>query len=379
MKVTASPDRLIAFHSQVFCGLYDLRAAGEIELSFTREGFPRVMDRVAVVALRIEDPDTRRSINVAIDLIDGEHTASPVHHEWADVYFKSSHRPGAEGFDPEKYLPFGVRYACTSTSETLGDRVRFAYGAGRDEQNRVIDRKTWMRRIVSHPFYLIAGRHKATEIHSRIPPPVPFFEYPPDASTQDVVYYRTRVYPIDDNTGSQNVAAFEKVNDMRARTIRALRDAFGPAFLGGLRRSPYAEAHYPDIVIEEDADWRQHLRTVRTSLICVTTAGLFDSMDWKVAEYLAASRCMVSEQFKMNIPVPLEHGVHLMTFRTPDECVEHCASLLADRRRAQEMRQMGRNFYEEHVKPVSLMRNCLAAARTHSSRPLSVVDGRAVS
>ena len=157
-------------------------------------------------------------------------------------------------------------------------------------------------------------------------------------------------------------AEFQHVNDMRANTIRALRKNFGSRFIGGIRPTPFAEKNYPDIVMRDPWTLQKHLLAVKTSLVCVTTSGLFNSIDWKLAEYLAASRCAVSERLKFHLPEPLEEERQVLTFSEADQCVEHCARLLGDPALAEHMRHEGQSYYQRNIKPCSIMRNRLHSA-----------------
>lgn len=369
MKVTLSPDRLINYNSQVLSGLYDLRAAGEIELSMTLEGFPRLTDGTrweSVVALRLDDAELGFSHKVVIDLIDGESVASPQHMEWADTYFKSGFRGTAPEFNKDKQRPFGLRYSCTSIEERVWDRLKFAYWSDRDQRGRVANRARWLKRLLLHPVYMQAARFKATSRLCRLPPMVPSFEYQPSLPATSTVFYRTRVYEVEKAGNSLAAAEFEKVNEMRSSTIRALKDGLGSSFIGGLRASPYAQARYPELVMSENWDHRQHLEAMRSSLIGVTTAGLFHSIDWKVAEYLAASRVTISQRFQQELPLQPADGREIIYFDTPAECLEQCKALLADPEKAQTIREAGHRFYHNHVKPQSVIRNCINEAKSRN-------------
>ena len=153
------------------------------------------------------------------------------------------------------------------------------------------------------------------------------------------------------------------VNDMRANTIRALRKHFGEQFIGGLRRSAFTEKYYPDLISENLIN-AEHINLMKKHLICINTSGLHDSTGWKFPEYLAASRCIVSEPPKFELPVPLEKEKHYLPFRTPDECVEACRRILSDAKLASSMRQENYFYYENHVKPSKIILRCLEAAIT---------------
>ena len=368
LTVEIYPERMIAFTSQVFAGLYDLRNNNELHIRRAYRGFPSLNpDSVhfQLVSMRVEDEVGRR-VNVVIDLIDGAQIPSARHLEWADVYFKASLRPGITADDSPKVVPFGLRYACTSGNESLLDRFLFALISGlRGHRTRFAD-SSRLYRMVSNPIWLALSRLKATEAYVRLPPKISHFESPPSKEVKTLVYYRTRVYPLDDAKTPEIAEEFHKVNEVRANTIRALRNSLGPSFVGGLRPTPFALASYADITMQEPWGLHRHLEMVKQSAICVTTHGLFDCIDWKVAEYLAASKCLVVEKLLSELPVPLEEGGQILSFTNPEECVRQCELLLQSPDLMAQSRQEAFDYYQQHVAPASIMRNCLTTALGHS-------------
>ena len=144
--------------------------------------------------------------------------------------------------------------------------------------------------------------------------------------------------------------------------MRALKEAFGTQFIGGLRPSRYALDHYPDCVVDDSFDFAEHLRQTKINLINVNTDGLHNSTGWKLAEMLAAATCVVAERPKHKLPVPLTEGLHYQSFTTPDECVAACRILLADAELANNMRHANYAYYRHQVRPDSLIERCLVEA-----------------
>ena len=172
--VTIQPEHLIEFSSQLFAGLYDLRASGEIRLKLQSKGFPLIEKNSIhkqVVPMRVVSGESHGGTNIVFDLTDGYGIASSTHLSWADVYFKASYNPSlldCEG--AEKIQPFGLRYACTSPNESLLDRIYFASLVGRAGAIMPTKPWEWARRLLSHPLHLTLGKFTTTAAYSRIPP-----------------------------------------------------------------------------------------------------------------------------------------------------------------------------------------------------------------
>ena len=79
-------------------------------------------------------------------------------------------------------------------------------------------------------------------------------------------------------------------------------------------------------------------------------------------EYLAASRCIVTEPLKYQLPVSLIEGKNYLSFRTPEECVGACERLLSDPEFADQMRYENHKYYLNEVEPSVLVYRCLETA-----------------
>ena len=375
LKVTIFPERLIGATSQVFAGLYDLRHNKELRVRRASADFPALDPESLhewLIALRVQDEDGSE-INAVIDLIDGQDIASVPHLEWADIYFKSSLRVGTPAYASQKVVPYGLRYAITSSHESLLDRFRFALSAGFRGRGSPHTPSTWMLRTLSQPTWLAMSRFKSTEALSKLPPTERYFESSPSSAVTPRVYYRTKTYSLDAARTPEDAEEFHKVNEMRANTIRALRSNLGRSFVGGIRPTPFALANYSDVVMREPWSLRKHLEMVKSSAICVTTHGLFGATDWKVAEYLAASKCIVLEKLLDQLPVPLKEGRQALSFTSPEECVQQCERILREPGLLTRLRQGAWTYYQQHVRPSSIVRNCLETAlgRKQASNAIS--------
>jgi hypothetical protein len=54
--------------------------------------------------------------------------------------------------------------------------------------------------------------------------------------------------------------------------------------------------------------------------ICVATTGLHGSIEWKMAEYIAVSKAIVSEELNYSVSADFARGKNCLDFTTPEEC-----------------------------------------------------------
>jgi hypothetical protein len=140
----------------------------------------------------------------------------------------------------------------------------------------------------------------------------------------------------------------EAMNRMRVDCIRALRRAFGSRFHGGVRPDGFARRFAPDVMLRSprDGSRREFLRRVREHTVCVTSAGLHGSNGWRLAEYVAFSRAIVSEPLRYIVAGDLVAERNYLEYTTPDECVARVAWLF-DRPDARE--EMARRNWEHYA------------------------------
>ena len=156
-------------------------------------------------------------------------------------------------------------------------------------------------------------------------------------------------------------AAFEEtrwqISEMRASCISSLRREFGGRVLAGFAHSEFAKRHFPGLLVPDPriSDKRQFLRAVQASDVCVTTTGVHESIGWKLAEYVALGKAIVTEPITQQLPGTFAAGVNYLDFTSAEECVAMADALLSnpDRRRA--MGQRNRAYYERFLWPDQLV------------------------
>lgn len=153
-----------------------------------------------------------------------------------------------------------------------------------------------------------------------------------------------------------------QINAMRAACIRALRAEFGEDFVGGFSPTPYAEEHFPDCVGPDQTMSRKkhYLAAMHSSSVCVSTVGLAGSTGWKLAEYVAAAKAIVTEPLLSWVPGDFTAGRNYLEFISASECVARVAELMANSRRRHEMMQANFAYYHSYMRPDVLVWNALS-------------------
>jgi hypothetical protein len=141
-----------------------------------------------------------------------------------------------------------------------------------------------------------------------------------------------------------------------------MRAEFGDRTIGGVVADSYARQFYPDVLAENNTHRFLYLRLLKKSAVAIYTRGLHQSLAFKLAEYLAAGLCIVSEPLLHELPVPLEAGVHYLPFTTHEECIRQCRWLLDNPAEAAAIRKANVCYYQRYVEPQSHVRLLLDRA-----------------
>jgi hypothetical protein len=321
--------------SCVFVGLDTLDRSGAIDFRIRapQKGIERnLLQKSSVVYLKLNNGNRDNECLIAIDLNDSCSVFAIGALEACDVYLKRSfYRPEVDRFPVSlstKVLPFGLNFPCVSRGSTL----RLFCNRG--------------MQILSQGYMGI--RH----IHGQlVAPSAGDFEQPPAAPVDLTVLFQTRVWNPEDGAPGE----VESINEDRVGLIRALKEAFGPQFVGGLVPTPLALARYPRDISPHPSRRKLYTAMSKRSMIGVYSRGLHGSTAFKFAEYLAASQCIVAEPPQNESPVPLEAGTNFLPFRNPDECVAACRRLLEEDEFSSRMRQTNYAYYQSEVEPAAHM------------------------
>ncbi|PQZ55510.1 hypothetical protein CQZ94_15085 [Bacillus sp. MYb209] len=151
------------------------------------------------------------------------------------------------------------------------------------------------------------------------------------------------------------------INDFRATCIRLCRKEFGDKFYGGVAPSEFAYKNYADIVIEDGkaTERNNYLRKVKESAICIATMGLHQSIGWKFAEYVAASKAIVTEELHYEVPGDFRDGQNYLVFKTPEECINQIYTLSNNENYRYQMMINNYRYYHEYVRPDRLVLNSI--------------------
>jgi hypothetical protein len=273
--------------------------------------------------------------------------------------FKRSFDPGyvVHLSERDKVFPLGLNYPVVSAEADVFRFQRSAFYAGKP--------RTKMMLKSLQLDALVRGRSDAERLDN--------LEAYPDFTAEPRVLFMARAWDTNRIEDSTQKEAVEALNHTRAECVRRLRKELGVRFFGGLAHDEYAAARFKDAWLPGDhlANKRRYIEILKDYPICVATTGLNGSNSWKLGEYVALAKAIVTEPLRFTVPGDFRPQTHYLEFTTPDELVNATAQLIEDRPRRCAMMMNNYRYYRAYVRPDSLVLNSLAVVVGEAAgRPL---------
>lgn len=342
-SVTVYPAFNARYYSPYIEGLR--RVLGSSALSFSSRGFPR-FDQDCL-AFRYRQGDAERRIYIhSNDMPELSEAAL----QWCDVFGKVNLDltlvPEA---DSEKVFPIGPMFAIQ------------VWGAVQAEAMGIYTFS--MVRDAGISFRDHIGNYRG-QYRYRFPES----QYRPVESDPGYIFY--------------NAALWERepqANEVRARFVEAARSARGIRFEGGLSPRLSARGSH-DFVGPEYEKYlsprftsRQNLKKTQASVVAFNNPAYRDCHSWRLGEYLALGKAIITTPIVREVPAPLVHGSHVHyvdgSVEGVREAVEHISS---DTEYRQHLERGARSYYDAHLSP----QQTVTRALQHAGVPLPETRAR---
>ena len=257
-----------------------------------------------------------------------------------DFYFKRSYTPDLLDYLPDgcKMFPLGLNYSYCPYGPWGGIRNRIKVCL---LQNRLVE--------------CFHGK-KIFKLSD--------FEYPPIMHQRHQILFLARLWDpleLNDSANAEWIRTLNQLNAFRMECVERLRKEFGENFIGGIERSAYSVQHCPKelLVPSYMTNRNNFLLLVKESDICIATTGLHNSIGWKLAEYVAASRAIISEPLCYQLPGNFVDGHNYLSASSVDSVIERVHMLVEDECLLQKMQLANHSYYENYVRSNQMVLNTL--------------------
>jgi len=272
--------------------------------------------------------------------------------DWCDFYFKRSFSTSIHSKISGKIHPLGLYYYVFASHISFYQRVIQNINHKNIWSRGVIKLMASDSTLISRIFALRSGRY----INS-----LPKFEFAPIIQKTPKIIFMAQVWDPKRVKSLEKVEDRFRVNEMRCNCIRLLRQEYRGQFIGGIFPSEYALANYKDVVIQDERLFHKqnYLSKMQGSDIGIASTGLLKSNGTKLAEYVAASKAIVSEKLYFEVPGSFLPGKNYLKFTTPEECVERVQQLVEDDVFRFEMMKKNKYYYDQYMRPDMLVWNSI--------------------
>ena len=255
----------------------------------------------------------------------------------ADFYFKRSFNQQIIDYAPEncKVFPLGLNYFIKPKRKFSGN-----------PQQKLIE--LLRNNIITSRFY------DKTSFYSSD------FEFYPVPLKESKVLFMARLWNPDKVSLDHLKVEREQINKNRIESIRTGRKEFGDNFIGGLQHDNFSIQHAKDLLLPFPLTKKENfLKTIRECNICIATTGLHNSIGWKFGEYVAASRAIVSEPLRYQLPGDFNKGKNFLEFTNDSELVNCIRILQEDKEKVFDMMKSNFMYYNNYVQPDKMILNTL--------------------
>jgi hypothetical protein len=150
-------------------------------------------------------------------------------------------------------------------------------------------------------------------------------------------------------------------NDARARFMRICRTMPGVVFEGGFApRRTHDMPGYEDLILQGRCTLAEYIERTRRSGVVFNTPAVAQCHGWKLGEFLALGKAILSTPLSRALPAPLEHGVHMHFVDGSEAAIrEGVERILRDAVYRQALERGARQYYLEYVRPRSAIARIL--------------------
>ena len=154
-----------------------------------------------------------------------------------------------------------------------------------------------------------------------------------------------------------------RVTQQRIEIVKVLKQRFGDKFIGGISEDDYALKVVPELIAPKSMTMKyEFMKLLKTNIICVSSEGLHHSIGWKFAEFVSASKAIVTDRLAYSLPGNFQKDKNYLEYTNTDELIKQLETLLNNTDLIKNMEVENYIYYKNYVKPDRLVFNSLKEA-----------------
>ncbi len=154
------------------------------------------------------------------------------------------------------------------------------------------------------------------------------------------------------------------INRQRIDIVSQLRKNFGDRFIGGIEDGSEARQECPELILPKSLFTQKssYVKLLSQSTIGIATPGLEASVGFKLAEYIAFSKAIISTSVNALVPGDFAAGKNYVAYTTADECITLADKLMSSKAATHEMMEHNFRYYQQYLRPDKLIWNSILKA-----------------
>ena len=312
MKIIIDPRSNYSYGSYDVIGLQNL--FGRENISYKRKPFNGLNDLGNDMRFVVQNGAVQKRVFLHLN---DSYKVLEKDYSWCDVYgcvnANFAHYPKEEYPKLVCMVPsFGIRVEKSLVSVAMNAILQLvpilSIVLNRVEYNKYV-KKMEVNRLTNLRHYF--GRRYRTWKNR-----MPITEYNVDIPSADnyIFFLSTLWYSNDENKND------ETVNLRRAHFIRACKSIDNVEYEGGLLGDrTLSNEKFVDVLAEHGEPFSTWIEKTKRSALVFNTPAFWNCHGWKLGEYLALGKCIVSTKLSNDLPHPLEHGVNIHFVENTEE------------------------------------------------------------
>lgn len=178
-----------------------------------------------------------------------------------------------------------------------------------------------------------------------------------DPTENKRVIFRSRLWDAGKDHPKWKRENRKALNEQRIRINELMKEKFGDAFTGGIRKDDFSDKECPELVLpKKEFHRKRYLIKMQNSSIGIVTSGLEGSIGAKFGEYLANSLAIVTNPFEeFQLLGPLKKEENYFLYHSPEECLEKTQRLFSNDGLRRFMQKANREYYNNWLHPGTKM------------------------
>ena len=161
-----------------------------------------------------------------------------------------------------------------------------------------------------------------------------------------------------------------EVNELRARFMRVTKASDELHFEGGFVCSDHDQMLGYDDLLHPRLSYRRWLQLTRSSAVVLNTPGVCGCLGWKLGEYLALGKAIISTPIQRQLPADLEHGTHIhVVDGSEDSMRDAIQRITCDGAYRLRLEVNSRAYFDRYVNPQAAIQR-LVSCPSPTARPL---------